>query len=205
MAGRSLRIGELAAQVSLHSSALRYHEQIGLIPPPERTGGQRAYPPSTVRRIALIRMAQQVGLPLAEIRALFTGATPGTSATRHWRALAERKLPEIDAATVAQEDPLRHYARWYCDHEVTTMTTFKNVGVREFRDHATSYLSGSEPVAVSKHGRVIGFYVPLARDENDVARAIARLGETVGQVLADSGMSEDELAALVDLRATRAS
>jgi len=111
MAGRSLRIGELAAQVSLHSSALRYYEQIGLIPPPERTGGQRAYPPSTVRRIALIRMAQQVGLPLAEMRALFTGATPGTSATRHWRALAERKLPEIDAATVAQEDPAAGHGR----------------------------------------------------------------------------------------------
>ncbi len=85
------------------------------------------------------------------------------------------------------------------------MTTLKHVGVREFRDHATSYLSGSDPVAVSKHGRVIGFYVPLARDENEVARAITRLNETVGQVLADSGMSEDELAALVDLRATPAS
>ncbi len=50
MAGRSLRIGELAAQVSLRPSALRYYEQIGLIPPPERIGGQRAYPPSPVRR-----------------------------------------------------------------------------------------------------------------------------------------------------------
>ncbi len=85
------------------------------------------------------------------------------------------------------------------------MTTLKYVGVREFRDHATSYLSGSDPVAVSKHGRVIGFYVPLARDENEVARSITRLNETVGQVLADSGLSEDELAALVDLRATPAS
>ena len=85
------------------------------------------------------------------------------------------------------------------------MSTLKNVGVREFRDHATSYLSGSDPVAVSKHGRVIGFYVPLARDEDEVTRAIAQLGETVGQVLADNGMSEDDLAALIDLRAPRAS
>lgn len=76
MARRRLRIGELAAQVSLRPSALRYYEQIGLIPPPERIGGQRAYPPSTVRRIALIRMAQQAGLPLAEIRALFAGRHP---------------------------------------------------------------------------------------------------------------------------------
>ena len=85
------------------------------------------------------------------------------------------------------------------------MNTLKSVGVREFRDHATSYLSGSDPVAVSKHGRVIGFYVPLARDENEVVRAIMRLNETVERVLADSGMSEDELAALTDLRAAPAS
>ena len=80
------------------------------------------------------------------------------------------------------------------------MAKLKNVGVREFRDHATQYLSGSDPVAVSKHGRVIGFYVPLQRDEDEVERAVAKLGETVGQVLADSGLTEDELAELLDLR-----
>ncbi len=50
MAARSLRIGEFAAQVSLRAAALRYYKQIGLIPPPEPIGGQRAYSPSTVRR-----------------------------------------------------------------------------------------------------------------------------------------------------------
>ncbi len=96
MAGRSLRIGELAAQVSLRPAALRYYEQIGLIPPPERRRPARL-PAVDCPLIALIRMAQQAGLPLADIRALFAGATPGTSATRHWRAMAERKLLEIDA------------------------------------------------------------------------------------------------------------
>lgn len=80
------------------------------------------------------------------------------------------------------------------------MAKLRNVGVREFRDHATRYLSGSEPVAVSKHGRVIGFYVPLERDEDEVERAVAKLSETVGRVLEDSGLSEDELVKLVDLR-----
>lgn len=65
------------------------------------------------------------------------------------------------------------------------MATLTNVGVREFRDHGTSYLSGSDPVAVSKHGRVVGFYVPLHRDEDEVPAAVAKLGEAVGQVLAD--------------------
>ena len=80
------------------------------------------------------------------------------------------------------------------------MTSLKTVGVREFRDHATTYLSGSEPVAVSKHGHVIGFYIPLDRDEHEVQRAIARLGQVVGQVLQESRLSEDELAALFILR-----
>lgn len=80
------------------------------------------------------------------------------------------------------------------------MTRLKNVGVREFRDHATSYLSGSEPVAVSKHGRVVGFYVPVQRDEDQARAAVAKLGETVGQVLAENGMSEEELASLFELQ-----
>jgi hypothetical protein len=76
----------------------------------------------------------------------------------------------------------------------------KSIGVREFRDHATTYLSGPEPVAVSKYGHVIGFYIPLERDESEARRAIARLGEAVERVLAETGMSEDELTGLLDLR-----
>ncbi len=76
----------------------------------------------------------------------------------------------------------------------------KSIGVREFRDHATSYLSGSEPVAVSKHGHVIGFYIPLERDEDEARRAIAGLGKAVERVLQETGMSEEELADLLDLR-----
>lgn len=80
------------------------------------------------------------------------------------------------------------------------MPKMKSIGVREFRDHATTYLSGSDPVAVSKHGHVIGFYIPLERDEGEVRRAVVRLGEAVEKVLQETGMSEEELAGLFDLR-----
>jgi hypothetical protein len=76
----------------------------------------------------------------------------------------------------------------------------KSIGVREFRDHATTYLSGSDPVAVSKHGHVIGFYIPLERDESEVRRAVAQLGQAVEQVLGETGMTEDELASVFDMR-----
>jgi antitoxin (DNA-binding transcriptional repressor) of toxin-antitoxin stability system len=76
----------------------------------------------------------------------------------------------------------------------------KNVGVREFRDHATSYLSGSEPVAVNKHGRLIGVYTPVKRDPKRAARALQKLGETVEAIVDETGMTEDELADFFDFR-----
>lgn len=76
----------------------------------------------------------------------------------------------------------------------------KNVGVREFRDHATAYLSGTEAVAVNKHGRVIGLYFPVKRDQERINRDLDKLGETVQAILGETGMSEDELASFFDLR-----
>lgn len=80
------------------------------------------------------------------------------------------------------------------------MTKLKSVGVREFRDHATAFLSGTDPIAVSKHGQVIGFYIPVERDREQATRAIEQLGRTVERLLEDTGMSEDQLAELLDLR-----
>lgn len=44
------------------------------------------------------------------------------------------------------------------------MGKLKTLGVREFRNNACAYLSGSEPIAVSGHDKVIGFYIHLERD-----------------------------------------
>uniref|UniRef100_A0AAU2VKA6 MerR family transcriptional regulator n=1 Tax=Streptomyces sp. NBC_00008 TaxID=2903610 RepID=A0AAU2VKA6_9ACTN len=92
---RELGIGELARQVRMRPSALRYYESVGLLQPTGRVAGRRVYPAGTVRRIALIKMAQRAGFTLAEIRQLLD-ADAGRGATRQWRALAERKLPELD-------------------------------------------------------------------------------------------------------------
>jgi len=77
----------------------------------------------------------------------------------------------------------------------------KHVGVREFRDHATQYLATSEPLAIERHGRVIGFYFPVKPDKHEARRALARLDATVDEILQRTGMTEDELAeALGDSR-----
>ncbi|MFC5661941.1 MerR family transcriptional regulator [Kitasatospora misakiensis] len=98
-------IGELARQTGLRPSALRYYESLGLLPAARREGGRRVWPAATLRRVALIRMSQRAGFTLAEIRGLLdSSGTRGT--TRQWRALAERKLPELDLV-VRQTQRLR--------------------------------------------------------------------------------------------------
>jgi len=84
-------------------------------------------------------------------------------------------------------------------HDEHTTTSLTNVGVREFRDHATKYLAGSEPIAINRHGKVIGFYVPVQRDEDDVRDALVRLEKSVRRMTEITGLTEDELADLLDL------
>ena len=77
----------------------------------------------------------------------------------------------------------------------------KRVGIREFRDHATQYLAGDEVLAIERHGQPVGLFIPTGTHhrEEDFRQALDRLQETVEQVLAETGMSEEELSRLFDL------
>jgi MerR family redox-sensitive transcriptional activator SoxR len=106
---RYLSISELALRARVRASALRYWEQRGLLPDAHREGGRRMWPATAVRRVALIKMAQRAGFTLAEIAQLVTGdATP--SATRQWRDMAARKLPELDRHIAETQDLRRAVA-----------------------------------------------------------------------------------------------
>ena len=75
----------------------------------------------------------------------------------------------------------------------------KRVGVREFRNHAAAYLSGDDVVAVERHGRPVGFYIPTRPStDEELAQALERLDQTVREVMARTGLSEDELSRLFD-------
>lgn len=71
----------------------------------------------------------------------------------------------------------------------------KDIGVREFRDHASSYLSGGEPLAVRRHGRVLGFYLPVKpkNDEQELQEALSEMNESLAELRLESGLSEEEL------------
>jgi MerR family transcriptional regulator, copper efflux regulator len=63
-----VRIGQLAAQTGFSVRTLRFYEQSGILPTPERTpGGYRSYDQDAVTRLRFVRSAQTLGLSLAEI------------------------------------------------------------------------------------------------------------------------------------------
>jgi MerR family redox-sensitive transcriptional activator SoxR len=90
-----MRIGEVARRAGVRVSLIRYYEEIGLLPEAERVSGQRRYDETVLRRLAVIDVAQRAGLSLEEIRELVEhGNDPMND---RLRALAARRLPEIDA------------------------------------------------------------------------------------------------------------
>lgn len=91
----SMRIGEVAEQVGVRPSLIRYYEAEGLLPEPLRKSGQRRYDRSVLRRLAVIDIAQRASLSLGEIRELVTAGNDPLGG--QLRGLAERKLPEMDA------------------------------------------------------------------------------------------------------------
>ena len=95
-----LSIGEVADRTGVTVSTLRFYEAEGLITSTRSAGGQRRFPRDALRRIAFIRIAQQIGLSLDEI-AQALAALPGertpTAAdwarlSRGWRALLDERI-----------------------------------------------------------------------------------------------------------------
>jgi MerR family redox-sensitive transcriptional activator SoxR len=91
-----LTISQVARQIRLRPSAIRYYERIGLLPPAQRLSGQRRYDPRVLYRLAVIQRARQLGFTLAEIRYLFFGFRDVTRASERWRTLSQRKLAELE-------------------------------------------------------------------------------------------------------------
>ena len=91
-----LTISQVARQIGLQPSAIRYYERIGLLPPAQRLSGQRRYDTTVLYRLAIIQRARQLGFTLTEIRQLFFGFRDFTRASERWRTLSRRKLAELD-------------------------------------------------------------------------------------------------------------
>jgi antitoxin (DNA-binding transcriptional repressor) of toxin-antitoxin stability system len=82
---------------------------------------------------------------------------------------------------------------YLCVHNEDRVLT-ERVGIREFREKLSGYLESTTPVAITRHGETIGFYVPARRrlNEEDL-EALRRAGERLSSLLAAAGAHEDEL------------
>lgn len=93
-----LTIGALSERTGVASSALRYYEAEGLIHATRSPGGQRRYPRDMLRRVSFVRVAQQVGLSLDEIRAALASLPENRTPTqRDWERLSSSWRPRIDS------------------------------------------------------------------------------------------------------------
>jgi MerR family redox-sensitive transcriptional activator SoxR len=91
-----LTISEVAKQIGLKPSAIRYYEQIGILPRAQRVSGQRRYDNTVLYRLALVQRSQQMGFTLEDIRQLFFGFRKETPISERWKKLSERKLAELE-------------------------------------------------------------------------------------------------------------
>lgn len=102
-----LTIGEVADRCGVATSLIRYYEKRGLIRSVRTDGGQRRFARETIRRIAFVRAAQQVGRSLDEIRETLDGL-PGerTPTQDDWSRVANTWRPELDRQ-IAELEALR--------------------------------------------------------------------------------------------------
>src|SRR3954453_2309979 len=92
-----LTIGAVSDRTGVPASALRYYEPEGLVHAVRSAGGQRRYHRDVIRRVSFIRIAQEVGLSLTEIReALASLPDHRTPTQRDWHRLAMSWGPRLD-------------------------------------------------------------------------------------------------------------
>lgn len=92
-----MRIGETAAAAGLTTKTLRFYEDRGLLPEPDRApNGYRDYAPETVSRLEFIRRGRTAGLTLAQIRDVLSVRDIGLAPCGHVRDLLAKQLTDLD-------------------------------------------------------------------------------------------------------------
>lgn len=100
-----LSIGELASRAGVATSALRFYETKGLIRSDRTNGNQRRFHRATLRRVALIRAGQEVGLTLNEIAAALETLPHDSTPTKGdwarlskgWRGRLDQQIRDLQA------------------------------------------------------------------------------------------------------------
>lgn len=97
-----MKIGQLAERSGVTAKTIRYYEERGLLPEPERTlSNYRDYDAEVVERLRFIRDCQAAGLSLGEVGGILRMKDAGESTCEHTRSLVERHIEDIDAQIAA--------------------------------------------------------------------------------------------------------
>ena len=94
---RDMTIGDVTRRTGIQASTIRYYEQIDLLPPATRVNGRRQYDGVVLDRLAVIRLAQEAGFTLAEVKQLVQGFGAAGSPRARWLPWALRKHGEVEA------------------------------------------------------------------------------------------------------------
>ncbi len=109
---RELSIGQLARAAGTSVQTVRWYEQQGLLPRPERTpGGQRRYDEEALKRLVFIRHARALGLTLDDIRALLALADNPAAPCEEADAIIRRELERVRGKIAQLRALEREYVR----------------------------------------------------------------------------------------------
>lgn len=144
---KQLSVGQLAARSGVAVTALHFYETKGLIHSSRNTGNQRRYPRAMLRRVAVIKMAQRLGIPLVDIAtALATLPNDHTPTAEDWQRLSARWREDlsrrIDEMTLLR-DQLDGCIGCGC-------LSLKECPLRNRKDHLAQVGPGPHPPAHSE-------------------------------------------------------
>jgi DNA-binding transcriptional MerR regulator len=95
--GVTMRIGLLAEQLGVRTSAIRHYETVGVLAPAKRLAGRRDYGAEALNTLRLLQSLQRAGFTLAEASQVLPLVVEGRDASKRWQEKARSKLAELDA------------------------------------------------------------------------------------------------------------
>lgn len=103
-----MRIGSLAERVGVNPTTIRYYEEVGLLPEPDRTpAGYRDYDEAALARLSFIKSAQSVGLTLGEVRQVLDLREQGEAPCPQVLSLIEQHVAELEERIAALDQMRR--------------------------------------------------------------------------------------------------
>jgi len=93
-----LSVGEVAARSGVAVSTLHFYEAKGLLKSRRNQGNQRRYVRDVLRRVAVIKVAQSLGISLGAIKEAFSALPEGRTPTaKDWAQLSALWKEDLDA------------------------------------------------------------------------------------------------------------